>query len=86
MPFTIQLTLYAFVSKHQFFGSDRLHRPYTVRDPNGSSMERYSEAVQARKGVVKMSMSSVIVYFLSYSPNQVLLVWNIVRPKTFHEN
>ena len=86
MPLTIQLTLYAFVSKHLFVGSDRLHRPYTVRDPNGSSMERYSEAVQARKGVVKMLMSSVIVYFLSYSPNQVLLVWNIVRQKTFHEN
>ena len=86
MPLTIQLTLYAFVSKHQFVGSDRLHRPYTVRDPNGSSMKRYSEAIQARKGVVKMLMSSVIVYFLSYSPNEDLYVWNIVRPKTFNKN
>lgn len=86
IPLTIQLTLYAFVSKHLFIGSDRLHRPYIRRDPNGSSMERYSEAIQARKGVVKMLMVSVIVYFLSYSPNQVLLVWNIIRPKSFHEN
>ncbi|KAL4227840.1 Chemokine (C-C motif) receptor 2 [Mactra antiquata] len=86
LPLSIQLTLYAFVSKHLFIGSDRLHRTYTVRDRNGTSMERYSEAIQARKGVVKMLMASVIVYFLSYSPNQILLVWNVVQPKTFHEN
>jgi thyrotropin-releasing hormone receptor len=86
LPLSVQLTLYAFVSKHLFIGSDRLHRTYTVRDRNGTSMERYSEAIQARKGVVKMLMASVIVYFLSYSPNQILLIWNTVRPKTFHEN
>ncbi|KAH3782201.1 hypothetical protein DPMN_160113 [Dreissena polymorpha] len=85
-PLTVQLILYAFVSKHLFHGSDRLHRTYTVRDRNGTSMQRYSEAIQARKGVVKMLMASVIVYFLSYSPNQILLIWNIARPKSFHEN
>lgn len=86
LPLTIQLTLYAFVSRHLFVGTDRLHRTYTVRDRNGTSMERYSEAIQARKGVVKMLMASVVVYFLSYSPNQVLLIWNIALPKSFHEN
>ena len=86
LPLAIQLTLYAFVSKHLFIGSDRLHRTYTIREPNGSSMERYSEAIQARKGVVKMLIVSVIVYFISYSPSQVLLVWSTFTSGTFHEN
>ena len=86
VPLTIQLTLYTFISRHLFLGSDRLHRPYTVRDRNGMSMERYSEAIQARKGVVKMLIASVIVYFLSYLPSQILLIWNLVHPTPFHEN
>jgi thyrotropin-releasing hormone receptor len=86
LPLSVQLTMYAFITKHLFIGSERLHRTYTVRDRNGMSMERYSEAIQARKGVVKMLMVSVIVYFLSYSPNQVLLIWNTVRPQSFHES
>lgn len=86
VPLTIQLTLYFFISRHLFLGSDRLHRPYTVRDRNGMSMERYSEAIQARKGVVKMLIASVLVYFLSYLPNQILLILNLAEPKPFQDN
>ncbi|XP_060072230.1 neuropeptide receptor 15-like [Ylistrum balloti] len=86
MPLLIQIVLYAFITKHLFLGSDRLHRRVTVRQVNGSSMERFSEALQARRGVVKMLMLSVIVYFISYSPNQILLICNTVSPTTFHEN
>ncbi|KAK3601039.1 hypothetical protein CHS0354_029263 [Potamilus streckersoni] len=86
VPLVVQLTMYAVVSRHLFIGSAHLHRTYTVRNQNGMSMERFSEAIQARKGVVKMLMVSVIVYFLSYSPNQVLLIINFIRPQSFHEN
>ena len=86
IPLGIQITLYAFVTKHLFMGSDRLHRRVTIRHVNGSSLERFSEALQARRGVVKMLMLSVIVYFISYSPNQILLVCNSISPTTFHKN
>ena len=86
LPIVLQVTLYCIISKHLFMGTDRLYRRVQIRDVNGSSIERFSEALQARRGVVKMLILSVFVYFLSYSPNQVLLIWNTFSHKTFHEN
>ena len=86
LPMVLQVTLYCFISKHLFMGTDRLYRRVHVRDVNGASIERFSEALQARRGVVKMLILSVFVYFLSYSPNQILLIWNTFSHKTFHEN
>ncbi|XP_062607749.1 neuropeptide receptor 15-like [Saccostrea cucullata] len=86
LPLVIQVTLYIFVTKHLFVGSERLHRRVTIRLVNGSSLERFSEALQARRGVVKMLISSVVVYFLSYLPHQVLLISNTISPQTFHHN
>ena len=85
IPLLIQLTLYAFITRHLFVGTDRLHRRITIRLVNGSSLERFSEALQARRGVVKMLMLSVIVYFVSYSPHQILLISNTISPSTFHQ-
>ncbi|XP_052281058.1 neuropeptide receptor 15-like [Dreissena polymorpha] len=85
-PMCLQIILYACISKYLFIGTDRLYHRVQVRDLNGLSVERLSEALRARRGVVKMLVLSVFVYFLSYSPHQVLLVWNTVSPKTFHEN
>ena len=86
IPLGIQLILYLLISKHLFSGSERLHRRVTVRSANGSTTERHSEALNARRGVVKMLMMCVIVYFISYSPNRVLLVCETISPTTFHEN
>ncbi|KAK3602273.1 hypothetical protein CHS0354_022014 [Potamilus streckersoni] len=86
IPLVLQMFLYSFITKHLFIGTDRLYRRVLVRDVNGSSMERFSEALQARKGVVKMLILSVLVYFISYSPHQILLLWNTFAPRTFHEN
>jgi len=86
LPLGIQIILYAFITKHLFLGSSQLHRRVTIRQVNGSSLERFSEALQARRGVVKMLMLSVIVYFISYSPHQILLICNTIYPTTFHEN
>ncbi|ESO94528.1 hypothetical protein LOTGIDRAFT_72565, partial [Lottia gigantea] len=85
-PLMIQVALYCIVAKHLFMGSEKLHRRLTVLDENGFAKERSSEAVQARKGVVKMLIMSVVVYFVSYSPHQVLLVYNTFNPKHFHDN
>ena len=86
LPVVLQVTLYSIIAKHLFMGTDRLYRRVHIRDVKGASIERFSEALQARRGVVKMLILSVFIYFLSYSPNQVLLIWNTVSPKTFHEN
>lgn len=87
IPLGIQLILYLFISKQLFIGSERLHTGSRVslREINGVAPTRYSDALQARRGVIKMLMLCVIVYFLSYSPNQIFLIWNTVAPKSFHE-
>ncbi|XP_071107549.1 neuropeptide receptor 15-like [Haliotis cracherodii] len=86
MPLVIQCILYAIVSKQLFLGSEKLHRRLTVLDENGTAKERTSEALQARKGVVKMLIMSVIVYFISYSPNQVLLFYHTFNARHFEDN
>ncbi|XP_041363374.1 neuropeptide receptor 15-like [Gigantopelta aegis] len=86
IPLAIQMTLYAIVSKQLFLGSEKLHRRQTVLDENGFAKERTSEAVQARKGVVKMLIMSVMVYFVSYSPNQVLLFYDTFNRRHFHDS
>ena len=85
IPLTLQVTLYCCISRNLFMGTDRLYRRVHVRDLNGASMERFSEALLARRGVVKMLILSVVVYFASYSPHQFLLIWNTASNTTFHE-
>nr|KAG5709898.1 hypothetical protein BaRGS_029940 [Batillaria attramentaria] len=84
-PLVVQVVLYAIVSRQLFMGSEKLHRRLTVLDENGLAKERSSEALQARKGVVKMLIMSVIVYFISYSPQHVLLVYQTFRTAHFHD-
>ncbi|XP_045216352.2 neuropeptide receptor 15-like [Mercenaria mercenaria] len=86
MPLVLQISLYFRISRHLFIGTDRLYRIVHTRDLNGMPAERFSEALQARRGVVKMLILSVFVYLFSYSPHQFLLIWNTFAPKTFHEN
>lgn len=86
IPLVSQIALYYRISRHLFIGTDRLYRIVHTRDMNGMPGERVSEALHARKGVVKMLILSVFVYIFSYSPHQFLLIWNTFSPKTFHEN
>ncbi|CAL1544901.1 unnamed protein product, partial [Lymnaea stagnalis] len=79
-PLVIQVVCYAVIGKRLFVGVDKLHRNgggvSSASRPNGRGPTRaYSEAIRARRGVVKMLMASVAIYFLSYSPHQVLLVY-----------
>lgn len=84
-PLIVQVVLYALVSRQLFMGSEKLHRRLTVLDENGLAKERSSEALMLRKGVVKMLIMSVVVYFLSYSPQHVLLLYQTLRPAHFHD-
>ncbi|XP_050403343.1 neuropeptide receptor 15 [Patella vulgata] len=85
-PLVVQVILYTIVSKHLFNRSEELHRRLHVLDDKGSAKEISSEAVQARRGVVKMLILSVIVYFVSYSPHQILLFYHAFRPRAFQDH
>ncbi|BFY97016.1 hypothetical protein BsWGS_00055 [Bradybaena similaris] len=72
LPLLIQVVLYTQVSRQLFHGSSKLRR------------ESASDALQARRGVLKMLMLSVLVYLLSYSPLHGLLVYTTFWPDQFH--
>jgi hypothetical protein len=57
-----------------------------VTKTDGHTRERDSDAIKARKGVVKMLIATVVVYFLSYAPVQVPLFYNIASPTPFKQN
>ncbi|ESO94526.1 hypothetical protein LOTGIDRAFT_62145, partial [Lottia gigantea] len=91
-PLLVQLVCYIVIGKRLFVGVETLHRNATVRcrtELNGTSHNnrgRTSEAIRARKGVVKMLIASVIIYFLSYSPHQILLFYNTFSSQPFHDS
>ncbi|XP_050400715.1 neuropeptide receptor 15 [Patella vulgata] len=90
-PLLVQLVCYIVIGKRLFVGVELLHRNATVRCRNGTNhnsrnRERTSEAIRARKGVVKMLIASVIIYFLSYSPHQILLFYNTFSQHPFHHS
>lgn len=47
--------------------------------------EKYARAVRARRGVLKMLIAGVAVYFISFSPHQVLLLYNTLSGSHFEE-
>lgn len=80
IPLGVQIVLYAIIGKNLFVGTEELHCQKYRADTDRSPV-----AVTARKGVVKMLISSVAVYFLSYLPQQVLLFYNTFSPRHFQE-
>ncbi|KAL8578004.1 hypothetical protein ACOMHN_048780 [Nucella lapillus] len=48
--------------------------------------DRAVETIRARKGVVKMLVTSVIIYTISYSPHQVHLLYNTFSPTPLHQS
>lgn len=69
-PLVLQLVCYIVIGRRLFVGVDKLHRNFNVRC-TPDRRQRTHEAIRARKGVVKMLIASVVIYFLSYSPHQV---------------
>ena len=78
--------MYSVICKRLFVGTKELHRKRNVRTLNGNKIEKDSDAIKARKGVVKMLIASVLVYFISYAPTQVPLFYNVVSSVPFSQN
>lgn len=84
IPMVSQVACYSITGKHLFAGSEQLHRTQIIISQDGVQRERMSDALRARKGVVKMLIASVIIYFISYSPHQILLFYNTFAKAPFH--
>ena len=76
LPLLIQFVCYVIIGKHLFLSVEALHSNLTNRDHARDDNGRLREAIKTRRGVVKMLIASVTIYFLSYSPHQVLLIYN----------
>lgn len=85
-PVLIQIVLYSIISKHLFMGTEDLYRKQTIREQSGLQKEKDSDAIKARKGVVKMLIATVVVYFVSYAPVQIPLFHNLVAHEPFKRN
>ena len=85
VPLIIQVVCYVVIGKHLFAGSSILHRKQTVTTRDGILRHKTSDAIKQRKGVVKMLIASVIIYFLSYSPHQMLLIYNTFTETSFNK-
>ncbi|CAH1796875.1 unnamed protein product [Owenia fusiformis] len=83
LPMVIQVVLYAIVGKRLFAGSETLHRN-VGSSANENGKDKASVAIKARKGVVKMLIASVLIYFISYSPPQGLLLYRTFSKTPFH--
>ncbi|XP_076443948.1 neuropeptide receptor 15-like [Babylonia areolata] len=84
-PLVLQMVCYIIIGRRLFVGVDKLHRNSNIRS-TPDRRQRTSEAIKARKGVVKMLIASVIIYFLSYSPHQVLLFFNTFSSMSFGDS
>lgn len=78
-----KVVLYCIIGRRLFIGTADLHRKLRVAD--GGSVKD-SEAIRTRKGVVKMLIASVVVYFVSYAPAQLPLFYNFVAATPFRVN
>ncbi|GAB1606051.1 neuropeptide receptor 15-like [Argonauta hians] len=86
-PLLLQMVLYCIITKQLFLGSEHLHRPVVMTwAETGNRTERSSDALQARKGVVKMLIISVLVYFISYSPIEIMLFYKMISPHAFKDH
>ncbi|KAL1431169.1 hypothetical protein MTO96_014552 [Rhipicephalus appendiculatus] len=79
LPLVIQCVLYTIVGLRLFSAeSFRSMAPAVGR-------EKYARSVKARRGVIKMLVAGVTVYFISFSPHQVLLLYNTLSSQRFEE-
>ena len=90
-PLVLQVILYTVITRRLFAGIDTLHG--TRRIGQNSSLRVHTsskgqkrcpnDAIRARRGVVKMLMVSVTIYFISYSPHQILLFYKTFSSANF---
>lgn len=85
VPVVVQVALYCVIGRRLFVGTADLHRKMRVTD-GVNQKERDPEAIRSRRGVVKMLIASVVVYFVSYAPAQVPLFYNLLADHPFRSN
>lgn len=76
VPVVVQIVLYSIISKHLFIDSKTLYKK-KLTNLDGVPKLRDGETIRMRKGVVKMLISIVVIYVISYSPAQVPLFYNL---------
>ncbi|XP_023930377.1 neuropeptide receptor 15-like, partial [Lingula anatina] len=77
VPMVILIVLYTIVGHRLFAGAEELH--------GGRKDKGESDALKARRGVIKMLVASVVLYLISYSPIQGMLIYTTFRPFPLHK-
>lgn len=85
-PLVVQIVLYSITIKTLFFDVEQLHEGIRRSTTKAQcENDKSFDTLKSRKGVVKMLVSCVVIYFVSYSPHQVLLVYNTFSSTHFNE-
>lgn len=86
IPLIVQIVCYIIIGKHLFVGIKELNVQNIRQSPGNPHSVKCSDTISARRGVIKMLIVSVLLYFISYSPHQILLLYNTFSPSPFHQN
>lgn len=84
LPMIQQVVCYCVIGKRLFADVETL---FGSGAGSGRTSERHAhtpDTMAQRRGVVKMLIASITIYFISYSPHQILLFYNTFAHKTFH--
>ncbi|GAB6025382.1 hypothetical protein CHUAL_011128 [Chamberlinius hualienensis] len=79
IPLVLQIALYIRIGKI-LFNSDAMKRMEPV-----SGKKPYINCMRSRKGVVKMLIAGVVMYFICFSPHQVLLFYETFSNTPFED-
>lgn len=86
VPMIMQVVLYSIISVKLFASVENLHASSTKKigaEPNTAQRKEIADAMATRKGVVKMLIVAVTVYFVCFSPHQILLFYNTFSTTPF---
>ncbi|BFY97020.1 hypothetical protein BsWGS_00060 [Bradybaena similaris] len=83
LPMVIQLILYSIIAKRLYASNDELSNQFKMRSTCHRRYDSISDTMKARRGVVKMLVASVLLYFISYSPIQVHLIYSTFARSSF---
>lgn len=70
------------IGKKLYASTEELHARFQMRKDTRPKHDKTSDTIKARKDVVKMLASSVLVYIICYAPPQILLLFATFSPET----
>ncbi|KAL4227890.1 hypothetical protein ACF0H5_013330 [Mactra antiquata] len=83
IPVIVQVTLYAVIGSKLYASTEDLNTRFQMRSDKRVKHNKTTETMKARKGVVKMLASCVLVYIVCYAPPQFLLFYNVISRDLF---